>query len=94
MGKPVIATAWGGPLDYLDSSCGVLISPTSHEAIVKCLAESMVEMAQADATRQRLGECGLLKVRKEFDWELKVDRMITLYRDAIQRQDNLAQPPT
>jgi glycosyltransferase involved in cell wall biosynthesis len=25
MGLPVVATAWGGPLDYLDDSCGVLV---------------------------------------------------------------------
>ena len=92
MGKPVIATAWGGPLDYLDSSCGVLIPPVSRESIIECLVKSMVEMAQSETTRNRLGECGLLKVHKEFDWELKVDRMIALYRDAMQRQATLAQP--
>ncbi len=27
LGKPVIATAWGGPLDYLDADCGILVQP-------------------------------------------------------------------
>ena len=28
MSLPVISTAWGGPLDYLDDSCGVLVQPS------------------------------------------------------------------
>ena len=85
MAKPVIATAWGGPLDYLDPSCGVLVPPDSREAVIAGFAAAMVEMARSEATRLRLGAAGLLKVRREFDWELKVDRMLQLYADAICR---------
>ena len=28
-GLPVVATAWGGPLDYLDETCGILVPPKS-----------------------------------------------------------------
>lgn len=27
LGLPVIATDWGGPADYLDATCGILVSP-------------------------------------------------------------------
>lgn len=87
MAKPVIATAWGGPLDYLDPSCGVLVPPSSREAIVAGFAAAMVDLAKSPSTRRRLGAAGLLKVRREFDWELKVDRILTLYADAMQRSD-------
>jgi len=85
MAKPVIATAWGGPLDYLDPECGVLVPPESREAIIAGFAAAMVEMARSEPTRRRLGAAGLSKVRREFDWELKVDRMLNLYADAIRR---------
>ncbi|MEO5882650.1 MAG: glycosyltransferase family 4 protein [Caldimonas sp.] len=85
LAKPVIATAWGGPLDYLDPSCGVLVPPESREAIVAGFAAAMVELARSEATRRRLGAAGLLKVQREFDWELKVDRMLALYADAMRR---------
>jgi glycosyltransferase involved in cell wall biosynthesis len=88
MGKPVIATAWGGPLDYLDPSCGVLVPPTSPESIVERFAAAMVKVARSATIRQRLGERGLAKVRREFDWELKVDRMLALYLDAVCRQES------
>lgn len=87
MAKPVIATAWGGPLDYLDPACGVLVPPDSREAIVVGFAAAMVAMARSAPTRRRLGAAGLLKVQREFDWELKVDRMLTLYADAMRRAD-------
>jgi glycosyltransferase involved in cell wall biosynthesis len=80
MGKPVIATAWGGPLDYLDPSCGMLVAPDSPTAIIEGLAQAMIEIAQSPSKRRLMGERGLAKVRREFDWELKVDRMLQVYR--------------
>ena len=86
LGKPVIATAWGGPLDYLDASCGVLIAPDSAESIVKGFADAMVAMAQSGSVRARLGDLGMMKVKTEYDWELKVDRALVVYREAIRSQ--------
>lgn len=36
-GLPVIATNWGGPADYIDRSCGILIDPSSRDALSKIL---------------------------------------------------------
>ena len=82
LAKPVIATAWGGPLDYLDPSCGVLVAPTSRPGIIDGFATAMVDLARSGARRRQLGAAGLDKVRREFDWELKVDRMLEIYRQA------------
>ena len=80
MAKPVIATAWGGPLDYLDASCGVLVAPSSTNAVIEGLARAMIEIAQSPSKRRLMGERALEKVQREFDWELKVDRMLDVYR--------------
>ena len=80
MGKPVIATAWGGPMDYLDPSCGVLVPPDSRESIVDRFAAAMIEMARSGSLRRQMGERGLAKVRSQYDWELKVDQILTIYR--------------
>ena len=93
LGKPVIATAWGGPLDYLDATCGVLIAPDSPEHIVESFASAMVSMAQSPAVRQRLGLAGLAKVRSEYDWELKVDRMRDIYTRAKNEPVNVIATP-
>ena len=83
MGKPVIATAWGGPLDYLDPSCGILVAPDSAASMVDQFANAMVTMAQSPAARQQLGASGLAKVHREYDWELKVDRILEIYADGL-----------
>ena len=87
VGKPVIATAWGGPLDYLDETCGVLVAPDSRDAIVEGFASAMVEMAQSVSTRRRLGAAGLAKVRSEYDWERKVDGILDIYKQAKRVSD-------
>jgi glycosyltransferase involved in cell wall biosynthesis len=86
MAKPVIATAWGGPLDYLDAGCGVLVPPDSREAVIAGFAAAMVTMASSEPMRRRLGAEGLRKVRREFDWELKVDRVLALFARLAPRQ--------
>ncbi len=83
LGKPVIATAWGGPVDYLDDSCGVLVPPDDPQRLVDRFSDAMIALARSEADRIRLGRNGLAKVEREFDWNLKVDRMLTIYRDAM-----------
>ena len=45
MGLPVIATAWGGPVDYLDSSCGILVNPDSRESLIAGFSSAMTRLA-------------------------------------------------
>jgi glycosyltransferase involved in cell wall biosynthesis len=79
MGLPVIATNWGGPTDYVDSSCGILIEPTSREALVNGLTDAMLKLAQSPDLRRKMGRAGQDRVRKYFDWERKVDRIVEIY---------------
>jgi glycosyltransferase involved in cell wall biosynthesis len=83
MARPVIATAWGGPVDYLDESCGILVPPASPEALVEGLAAAMCRLARSPDERARLGRAGRDKVRRIYDWDVKADRMLELYRAAV-----------
>ena len=83
MGLPVIATAWGGPTDYLDQSCGILVKPDSRESLIAGFACAMTTLVQSPALRERLGQAGLSRARAEFDWERKIDRITDLYELAI-----------
>jgi glycosyltransferase involved in cell wall biosynthesis len=85
---PVIATAWGGPLDYLDSSCGVLVEPTSKEAFVDNLALALIRLATHLQDRRAMGKAGKLKVVRDFDWETKVDQMLIHYRSCMAAFEN------
>ena len=83
VGLPVIASAWGGPLDYLDEETGVLVPVQSPERFVSGLADALGRLAGDAALRERLGRAGRRRVVKEFDWEVKVDRMLGLYAEAV-----------
>ena len=81
---PVIATAWGGPADYLDPSCGILVEPTSREAFVDNLALALARLAKHPQERMAMGKAGRSKVLQQFDWNAKVDSVFELYRDVTE----------
>lgn len=83
VGLPVIATNWGGPMDYIDSTCGILVEPDSREGFVKGLTDAMLKLAQSPELRQSMGSAGYSRVREHFDWERKVDRMMEIYQQTI-----------
>lgn len=83
MGLPVIATNWGGPADYLNDSCGVLVEPTSRQGFIEGLAEAMMKLAIAPELRRAMGAAGQQRVAEQFDWEVKVDHMIGVYQDVL-----------
>jgi len=84
LAKPVIAAAWGGPLDYLDPTCGILVPVSSADDLVAALEAAMVRLAAAPALRRALGEAGAVKVQAEYNWKTKADRIVEMYRRAVQ----------
>jgi glycosyltransferase involved in cell wall biosynthesis len=89
MGLPVIATRWGGPADYLDETCGILVSPTSREALISGFADAMDRLARSDDLRRRLGQAGNRRAQHHFDWERKVDQMLEIYQSAIRHRTEM-----
>jgi glycosyltransferase involved in cell wall biosynthesis len=85
MGVPVIATDWGGPADYLDRSCGILVKPSSREALVDGFASAMSELTNSPELRARLGDAGYNRAREHFDWERKIDQILRVYELAVAR---------
>jgi glycosyltransferase involved in cell wall biosynthesis len=77
---PVIATKWGGPVDYLDESCGFLVEPSSREAMVEGFAAAMKSLVAEPQLRDRLGAQGRQRVEQHFDWKKKIDRILEIYR--------------
>jgi glycosyltransferase involved in cell wall biosynthesis len=80
---PVIATRWGGPMDYLDETCGVMVEPSSREALVQGFVEAMRSLIANPRLRRQMGINGRRRVQKYFDWEKQIDRIIGVYQQAI-----------
>jgi glycosyltransferase involved in cell wall biosynthesis len=77
--RPVVASAWGGHLSTVDSDTGVLVDVSSREILVRGLADAMVTLARDPALRARLGEAGRHRVAARYDWDVLVDRLLSLY---------------
>jgi glycosyltransferase involved in cell wall biosynthesis len=81
--KPVIATRWGGPIDYLDSSCGILVDPQSYGALVTGFAEAMQKLIDQPELAKAMGEAGRKRAVRDFDWQRRIDRMIGIYDSVV-----------
>ena len=81
----VIATAWGGPLDYLTSESGILVEPANDESFVRGLAEAMLRLANSPELAASMGRAGLKRVEELFSWERKMDQMLDVYRSVAAR---------
>lgn len=94
MGIPVITTNWGGPAEYVDASCGILVEPASQDSFINGIAAAMIKMAQSPELRQTMGRAGHQRVINHFDWEVKVNTMLEIYRETIERvSTEKATPP-
>lgn len=81
-GRPVIATAWGGPQDYLDAECGILIEPISALQMTADFASAMRRLMESPEECVAMGRAGRERIEREFDWEKKVDAILLVYAEA------------
>jgi glycosyltransferase involved in cell wall biosynthesis len=79
-GLPVIATRWGGPADYLEDQCGLLVDPDSSEGFVAGLAEAMLRLVRSPELRAELARNARRRVTQDFDWDRKIDRLLEIYQ--------------
>jgi len=82
-GIPAAATAWGGPADYIDYSCGILVPASNPQTITQGFVDAMRSLVADPEMRLKLGSSGRRRVEQLYDWEQKVDRILELYGKAI-----------
>jgi glycosyltransferase involved in cell wall biosynthesis len=80
--RPVIATAWGGHLETVDDTVGILVGVSSREATIRGLADAMVRLAEDPALRSRLGAAGRRRVEERYDWDVLVETTLRIYDEA------------
>lgn len=83
LGLPVIGPDWGGPADYIDASCGILVSPVPKADFAQRLADAITILANDPELRRRMGQAGVQKVRDQFDWEKKISQIIGVYEGIL-----------
>jgi len=86
-GLPVIGPDWGGPADYLDPGCGILVPPVPRADFAARLAEAIARLAADPSLCVAMGRAGAAKIAAEYDWERKVDAMEAIYAEAVAYPD-------
>jgi glycosyltransferase involved in cell wall biosynthesis len=79
MGKPVLATDWGGPQDYVDETCGVLVEPIGRDAMIEGFANGIIRLGESAQLRVQMGDAGRERVETEFAWSIKIDSILSIY---------------
>ncbi len=88
-GTPGDRPRLGGPADYLDETCGILVHPSPRETYAARIAEAIGALAEDPDRRVRLGRAGAARVRQDFDWATKVEQMVSIYRSVLDQQAHL-----
>jgi glycosyltransferase involved in cell wall biosynthesis len=70
-GLPVIAAAAGGPLEFLDSSCGRLVEPDNPPALAKTLRKLIAD----EDERYQLGRDAVLRAAQLCDPQRQLQRL-------------------
>lgn len=84
MGLPIVTTKWAGPANYVDSTCGILVEPTSREAFINSLAMAMIQLAESVELRHQMSEASMQRITKNyFDWESKTDRVLEILKETL-----------
>lgn len=81
-GKPVVASASGGIVDIVRSGENGLLVPPGDPA---ALAAAIEELAAEPGRLRVMGEAAREHVRAHFSWDVIIDRLEAVYRDAARR---------
>lgn len=79
-----IATAWGGPLDYItQDENGILVTPTTKPEFIDGLRDAMQDLIENPGKAKRLGNRGRQDVEAHYDWAAKAKKMVSIYEDVL-----------
>ena len=78
--KPVIGTAVDGTKEIIkNGKNGFLIAPRNARAI----AEKVIELAQDERKRMKMGECAYTTYKEEFDFSVFQNNVLDFYRQHV-----------
>jgi len=80
-GKPVVATRVGGIPEIVEhGKDGILVRPKD----VKGLSKAILTLLEDPGLCEEMGRKARERVVKEFDWDVKADKVLKIYREVLQ----------
>jgi len=87
-GLPVIVAAWGGPLQFVGREGGVALSVDSPKALEDGLVAAVERFLADPASGRDLGLRAQERIREQFLWPRKAERLLEIYRDVLDGRTN------
>jgi len=82
-GLPSIVVDYGGPAELVTPECGELLPMRPREELVVALRQSMERLATDPERCRALGAAACQRVRDEFTWDVKADRIVRMYGELL-----------
>jgi glycosyltransferase involved in cell wall biosynthesis len=82
-GLPSVVVDYGGPAELVTPDCGILLPMRSRGELVTSLQKAMVALAADPDRCRRLGAAACQRVRDEFTWDVKAERIAAMYRQTL-----------
>jgi glycosyltransferase involved in cell wall biosynthesis len=82
-GLPSIIVDYGGPAELVSPDCGILLPLKPRAELVPLLARAMEELATDPERCRALGKRACERVREEFTWDVKANRIAEMYRQLV-----------
>ena len=83
-GLPSIIVDYGGPRDLIDENSGILLPMQPKAPMVESLRSSMERVVREPDLCKRLAGNALDRIRAEFTWDKKAEKLTAIYRETLQ----------
>jgi glycosyltransferase involved in cell wall biosynthesis len=84
-GLPALVVDYGGPGELVASECGIALPMQPREPLIERLSEAMTSLAGDPERCRRLSQAARARVRAEFTWPAKAERLVGFYRELTAR---------
>jgi glycosyltransferase involved in cell wall biosynthesis len=81
--KPVLCLDLGGPAQIVTDTTGVIVAAENPGQSICDLAQAMTQVGTNAEVRRMMGDAGRARVRHEFMWEQKGQRLDDLYASVL-----------
>ena len=85
-GKPVICLDLAGPAMHVTDACGIRVPANSPEQAASDMALALERLYYDKELRRRLGSAGRERAEKFYHWDRLGERLLEIYRDALQAE--------
>ncbi len=82
-GLPSIVVDYGGPRDLIDAGSGILIPMCPESEMVPALREAMERVVGDHDLCRRLARSAAERIRTEFTWDVKAEKLRGIYREVV-----------